>query len=490
MNDTDIFIIGGGINGVAIAADAAGRGLSVKLCEKNDLASGTSCASSKLIHGGLRYLEYYEFGLVKKALQEREVLLFRAPFLVSPLEFVLPHEKHLRPAWLIRAGLFLYDHLSKRTSLPGSRSIEFKTDIRGVELLPHLTNGFSYYDCFTDDARLVILNALSAKEHHAIISTRTEFISAEQENGFWKITLKNGLTNELYFHHAKALINVTGPWVKQVQARIKNSDLTLNINLDKGSHILIPKLYEGDFAYILQNKDKRIVFAIPYLKKYTLVGTTDVHYTNDLNAINISAEEIDYLCSIINHYFKKKINPTHIIWSYSGVRCLQAKAGHSDITTTRDFQCLVENKNHLPLMTIVGGKLTTHRVLAELVINQLKPFFPHMAPAWTSTTPLPGGDMKIYPENYPWLPHDLALRYIHHYGSRVKMLLGNANSIDDLGMHFSHGLYQKEVEYLIKHEWALTADDVLWRRTKLGLELSKEEKNKLETWLQNKIEFH
>jgi len=486
---TDIFIIGGGINGIAIAADAAGRGLSVRLCEKNDLSAGTSSASSKLIHGGLRYLEYYEFGLVKKALQEREILLFRAPFLVKPLEFVLPHEKHLRPRWMIRVGLFLYDHLSKRKLLPKSTSISFKNDARGTELQPYLTNGFSYYDCFTDDSRLVMLNAISAKESGAVISTRTEFISAMRENNYWKITLKNILNNEIFFHYAKILLNVTGPWVKETQQKIINSNLTFDINLDKGSHIIVPKLYDGDFAYILQHSDKRIVFAIPYLEKYTLIGTTDIHYTNDLNHINITSDEEEYLCSIINRYFKKTITKKNIIWSYSGVRCLQAQKGHSDVTTTRDFQCLTENVNNLPLITIIGGKLTTHRVLAETVVDSLKFYFPTMKSAWTSTVPLPGGDMQHhrFDEAYPWLPKNLLQRYINQYGTRIKILLENTFSLHDLGDVFSHGLYQKEIEYLIKYEWAMTADDILWRRTKLGLTFSNIEKNKLESWLKNQI---
>lgn len=495
---TDIFIIGGGINGVAIAADAAGRGLSVKLCEKNDLASGTSSASSKLIHGGLRYLEYYEFGLVKKALYEREILIFRAPFLVKPLEFVLPHEKHLRPAWMIRMGLFLYDHLSKRKTLPGSTTITFKSDARGLQLQPHLTQGFSYYDCYTDDSRLVVLNAISAKENNAIISARTEFISAEREKDLWKITLKNVLNNKIYFHYSKILLNVTGPWVKETQQKIITSDLKFDINLDKGSHIVIPKLYDGDFAYILQHSDQRIVFAIPYLNKYTLIGTTDVHYTQDLNNATISHDEIDYLCSIINRYFKKMISKNDIIWSYSGIRCLSSQPGHSAATTTRDFQCLIENKNNLALFTVIGGKLTTHRVLAESIVNQFKAYFPNMKPAWTSTTVLPGGDISYQNSNkfcdeimnnFPWLPNNIALRYIKNYGTRIKILLDNAHSLLDLGEDFSHGLYQREIEYLVKYEWAINADDILWRRTKLGLEFSDTEKNKLQTWLENKFEF-
>lgn len=479
---SDLFIIGGGIHGVAIAADAAGRGLKVTLCEKNDLASATSSASSKLIHGGLRYLEFYDFRLVKKALHEREVLLFRAPFLVHPLQFILPHEKHLRPAWMIRLGLFLYDHLSKRKLLPKSKPINLKHH----ELLPHLHKGFSYYDCFTDDSRLVILNALSAKEHGATILTRTEFLSADYENNQWKITLKNNDT--ISYHYAKVIMNATGPWVKETQSRLTGLDLTCDITLDKGSHIVVPKLYEGDFAYILQNTDQRIVFTIPYFDQYTLIGTTDVHYTNDLNHIAIDSQEEAYLCEIVNRYFKKHISKKDIAWSYSGVRCLQKQTGHKDFNTTRDFDYII-NKNSF---AIIGGKLTTHRLLAEKVVNELKTFFPHLKSAWTANQPLPGGDIKDFSQfcidlknTYAWLPEKLLLRYAKSYGNKVITLLHNSHNIKDLGIDFSHGLYQKEVEYLIQHEWAMTVEDILWRRTKLGLQFASDNIHKLQVWLQN-----
>lgn len=488
----DLFIIGGGINGSAIAADAAGRGLTVMLCEKNDLASGTSHASSKLIHGGLRYLEFYEFGLVKKALREREVLLFRAPFLIKPLEFILPHENHLRPAWMIKLGLFLYDHLSKRKYIPKSKTVNLSSDIRGKGLQPHLKKGFSYYDCFTDDSRLVVLNALSAKEHGATILTRTEFISAERENNAWKILIKDKATGNVIHQYAKVLINVSGPWVRETQQKIKNTELSCEITLDKGSHIVVKKLYEGDFAYILQNHDNRIVFAIPYLEKYTLIGTTDVHYSNHLDAIHIDPEEEMYLCHIINNYFKKNINKNDIIWSYSGVRCLKAQIGHTNATTTRDFQLLTEVKNDLPLITIIGGKLTTHRILAEEVIDHLNRYFPQMKQAWTSALPLPGGDIPdisqfhaMLKNQFSWLPNDLLQRYINCYGTNIFKLFHNIHSINDLGMHFSHGLYQKEIEYLIKNEWAKTAEDILWRRTKLGLSFNEEETKNLKDWIKN-----
>ena len=483
-NYSDLFIIGGGINGAAIAADAAGRGLSVTLCEKNDLSSGTSSASSKLIHGGLRYLEFYEFGLVKKALHEREVLLKRAPHLISPLEFILPYEKHLRPAWMIRIGLFLYDHLAKRHLIPGSKSVDLKKDLRGRELLPHLEKGFSYYDCFTDDTRLVIANALSAKENGALILPRHAFLKAERENDSWKIEIKNLKTEEVSIHHSKALINVAGPWVKEIQNHIQ-SEIKFDIQLDKGTHIVVPKLYEGDFAYILQNSDNRIVFAIPYHDQYTLIGTTDVEYKGDLNHVSSSIEEEEYLCKLINQYFKKSIQRKDILWSYAGVRCLQSgkdEHTHNAATASRDFKFLIDDKNHLPLLTIIGGKLTTHRTLAEEAVNKLKSYFPAMKPAWTAHSTLPGGDMSdfesFYSEfknKYPWLSEALALRYAKMYGTRAYLLLKNANSLNDLGKNYSHDLYQIEMDYLKNEEWAETMEDILWRRTKLGLFFSKDE---------------
>jgi glycerol-3-phosphate dehydrogenase len=489
-NIIDIFIIGGGINGVAIAADAAGRGLSVALAEKNDLGGGTSSASSKLIHGGLRYLETYEFNLVRKALLEREVLLFRAPHLVSPLEFILPHEKHLRPAWMIRVGLFLYDHLARRKHLKGSKTVNLHDDRFENKLVAELTKGFSYFDCFTDDSRLVIANALSAKDNGANILTHTEFLSAVRENNYWKITLKNTSTHEIFFCYAKALINVAGPWIKDVHAKIQNTQLRFDIELDKGSHIVVPKIYDGDYAYILQNKDQRIVFAIPYQKHFTLIGTTDVEYTGKLNDIHISSEEENYLCQLINQYFKKSIQPSDIVWSYAGVRCLQKDEEDNPADITRDYKFLTEEKDQSLLMTVIGGKLTTHRTLGEEAVNRLKEFFPAMKPAWTRFSPLPGGDMSDFhkfsaefSQQFPFLPKSLRERYTKNYGTRAHLLMHNKKSIADLGIDFGQELFQNEVEYLLQEEWAKTAEDILWRRTKLGLFMSDQEKNKLKDWL-------
>lgn len=490
-NNTDVFIIGGGINGAAIAADAAGRGLSVTLCEKNDLASGTSSASTKLIHGGLRYLEFYEFNLVRKALIEREILMRRAPNLIAPLEFILPYEKKMRPAWLIRLGLFIYDHLAKRNNIPGSRLVNFKNDQRGNALDSKITRGFSYYDCMTDDARLVVLNALSAKENGAVILPRTQFLSAERENNRWKIQLKSLHSNETTLYYAKALINVAGPWVKEVQKKINGSKIDFHIKLVKGSHIVIPKLYDGDFAYLLECPDNRVIFTIPYQNNFTLIGTTDIAFDANLDHPAITDEEKHYLCNTVNYYFKKSITPQDIAWSFAGVRCLQENNGEKENLSkiTRDYKLLLESDISPPLLTVVGGKLTTHRALAEEALQTLKPFFPKMGPAWTANHPLPGWDFsegdfatfyKKFKMDYAWLPPSLALRYATNYGTRARLLLNGINTTNDLGREFSAGLYQKEIDFLVNNEWAQTAEDILWRRTKLGLLFSEDNIKKLE----------
>lgn len=490
-NMTDLFVIGGGINGTAIAADAAGRGLSVVLCEKSDLAAGTSSASTKLIHGGLRYLELYEFNLVRKALAERDILMRRAPNLITPLEFILPHEKHLRSAALIRFGLFLYDHLSRKNSLPNSKLINLKNNSRDFDLLPEFEKVFSYYDCFTDDARLVILNALSAKEHGAKILTHTQFMSAQRENNLWKIKLQDIHSKKYLIFYSKVLINAAGPWVKEVQKNIADSQLNFDIELVKGSHIVIPKIVENNFAYILQNNDKRIIFAIPYQNNFTLIGTSDILFSNNLDQVNINDNEKNYFCDVINHYFRTKISTKNIIWSYAGVRCLQASDKKNVSKISRDYQLLLE-KNTAPLLTVIGGKITTHRLLADEVMNKLKFYFPNMGHAWTQYKTLPGCDFEngsfdiFYQQlksKYDYLPNDLIARYAKNYGTRAYLLLDNVKSINNLGIEFAAGLYQKEVEYLITHEWAKNVDDILWRRTKLGLFFSPYDIQKLNDWL-------
>lgn len=488
IENTDVFIIGGGINGAAMATDAAGRGLSVVLCEKNDIASATSSASTKLIHGGLRYLELCELGLVRKALHEREILMQKAPHLVTPLQFILPYQKQLRPAWLMRIGLFLYDHLTRKNTLPHSHTVRFENSPFGEPLQKQLSLGFSYYDCMTDDARLTLTNALAAKEKGASILTRHEFISAKPENNCWNIFVKNTLTGETRSFSSKILINATGPFLQEVQQKI-NPEKTISSRLVKGSHIIVPTLFPGDFAYILQHTDQRIIFAIPWQNHFTLIGTTDVAFddTPD-NGVTITIEEKNYLCSIINNYFKKSITPHDIVFSWSGVRCLQDEPSKKLSRIGRDYHIQLDTEKNPPLLTLIGGKLTTHRIVAEEAIDLLKPFFPRMKPAWTASTPLPGGDFSgetveqfllKFQKRFSWLPIDICERYVKNYGTRANLILENANHIDDMGEDFTNGFYEKELIYLVQHEWARSLDDILWRRTKLGLILSEDAKNKI-----------
>lgn len=492
-NIVDIFIIGGGINGTAIAADASGRGLSVALCESGDLASGTSSASTKLIHGGLRYLALYQFGLVKKALNEREVLMKRAPNLIYPLEFILPHNKHSQPSWLIKLGLFLYDHLAKK-SLPRSTTINLQKNIRGNALLSSFKKGYSYYDCYTDDARLTILNAVSAKENGAAILTYTTFISAHREGDLWKVRLKKNKSSDQFFCYCKSLINVAGPWVSEVQEKIIDSPHFLKIKLVKGSHIIVPQLYPENFAYLLPHEDGRMIFAIPFEQDFTLIGTTEMVLPfNPIDHPIIEDSEKNYLCQVINHYFKKNITVNDIIGSYSGIRCLQDNKENNPSNITRESLFLLDTteENTLPLITVIGGKLTMHRILAENIIDKLHPYFPKMRPKWTINKPLPGGDIKDnilsfqkkVKTQFSWLPDTIINRYVKNYGTRLFLILQNATGLTDLGIEFGAGLYQKEIEYLIAQEWAHTAEDILWRRTKLGLHFSQEQVKKLEEWL-------
>jgi len=487
---SDIFIVGGGINGVGMAADAASRGLSVTLCEKNDIASGTSSASTKLIHGGLRYLENFEFSLVRKALREREILWHNAKHIISPLEFILPWDKKFRPAWFIRCGLFIYDHLTWNSSFPRSRKIKLSEDVRGKALQSRFKTGFSYFDCMTDDARLTLLNAIAAKEQGATLLTQTTFLSAKFSNNRWQIQLKANNTDQIFTYYATALVNAAGPWINQVQNRIEN-EKKFDVNLVKGSHIIVRKLYEGHFAYLLQNPDKRIIFAIPYQNEFTLIGTTDVCYTEDIDHVKISPDEIRYLCDTINYFFKHpvKLTESDVIFSYAGVRCLLADDVKNPAKISRDYH--VHSSESLPLLTVLSGKITTYRRLAEESIEKLRPFFPQMKKSKTQHTPLPGGDFfagdfsrfcEKALSDYSWLPEKIVARYTKNYGTRMHMLLDNATSLADLGKHFGHTLYQNEVNYLIQYEWARTAEDILWRRTKLGLLFSADECRELENY--------
>ena len=480
MSETyDLLVVGGGINGTGIARDAAGRGLKVLLVEQGDLAGATSSASTKLIHGGLRYLEYYEFRLVREALQEREVLLAAAPHIIWPLRFVLPHESHLRPAWMIRMGLFLYDHLGGRHRLPGSKGVDLRADAVGQPLQERLTKGFVYSDCWVEDSRMVALCARDAAERGAAIATRTGCLSAARSAGGWRARLSDGREVE-----ARGLVNATGPWV----ARFLDQGLGLPhrsaVRLVKGSHIVLPRLFEGEQCYILQNDDRRIVFAIPYERRFTLVGTTDLPFTADPAKVAISAEETAYLCQVINRYFRKQAAPADVIWSYAGVRPLYDDAAQNASAVTRDYVLDVDAPGgEAPLLSIFGGKITTFRRLAEHAMVKLAPFFPKAGRPWTAKTTLPGGDLPgadferflaALQAKHAWLPADLARRYARAYGSRVERLIGAARNLADLGRDFGGGLHGAEVDYLVDQEWARSAADILWRRSKLGLHLSPE----------------
>jgi glycerol-3-phosphate dehydrogenase len=492
--DFDLFIIGGGINGCGIARDAAGRGYSVYLCEADDLASGTSSQSTKLIHGGLRYLEHYEFRLVREALTEREILWKLAPHIIHPMRFILPYHKGLRPAWLLRLGLFLYDHIGGRKKLPGTRTLNLRTGPEGECLRENYSKGFEYSDCWVNDSRLVVLNAMDAAELGAAIKTRHECIAIQRVKQNWSLTVKNPLTNTTETVTAKVVINAAGPWVDKVLNLLKPEQPANNIRLVQGSHIVVPKLYDHDKCYIFQNSDERITFAIPYHKHYTLIGTTDHEYSGDPRKVKITADEIDYLCNAANAYFKNPVRKEDIISTYAGVRSLYNDGASKAQEATRDYVLRTdqEDQNDAPLINIFGGKITTYRRLAESMLIEVNRLLGKQNQAWTDKAPLPGGDFAIddkkklialFEQDYDFLTIDVIQRLINSYGTRTVKVLADAKSEQDLGQHFGHGLYQNEVDYLIQNEWALSADDILLRRTKLGLVFNEDEKNSLENWL-------
>ena len=487
----DLVVIGGGINGVGIAADAAGRGLKVFLCEKDDLARHTSSASSKLIHGGLRYLEHYEFRLVREALAEREVLLAKAPHIVKPMRFVLPHRPHLRPAWMIRAGLFLYDHLGKRKRLGASRSLRFGP---GYPLKPAITRGFEYADCAVDDARLVVLNAMAAREHGAQIRTRTRCLRAERSDGLWQVELQHA-DGSLQSIRARALVNAAGPRVASFIKDDLKLDAPYGIRLIQGSHIIVPRLYEGEHAYILQNEDQRIVFCIPYLDRFTLIGTTDREYSGDPAKVAITEQETDYLLNVVNQHFNHQLSRSDILHTYSGVRPLCNDESDNPSAVTRDYTlALSAGEGQAPLLSVFGGKLTTYRKLAESAMGELKPFFNQMRGSWTAEAALPGGEnmttvhalVDAILARCCWLPVDIAKRWAVTYGSRVWRLLDGVHGPEDLGQSIGGGLFSREVDYLCNEEWACDAEDILWRRTKLGLFTSASEQQVLREYLQQR----
>ncbi|WP_321879553.1 glycerol-3-phosphate dehydrogenase [Burkholderia cepacia] len=480
-NRYDLLVVGGGINGAGIARDAAGRGLSVLLCEQDDLASHTSSCSTKLIHGGLRYLEYNEFGLVRKALQERETLLRAAPHIMGPLRFVMPHMPNLRPAWLIRLGLFLYDHLAKRELLPGSRGIDMRRHAAGAPLIDSIKRGFVYSDGWVDDARLVVLNALDAKERGAEILTRTKLVSAERRGDEWEARLQNA-DGSIRVVHARAIANAAGPWVGELLHGALGRGAHHSVRLVKGSHIVTRRLFDHDHAYIFQNPDKRIIFAIPYEHDFTLIGTTDVEYTSDPAKVAIDRDETQYLCDSINRYFKRKISPADVHWTYSGVRpLLEDENAANASAVTRDYRLEMDEGAGAPLLSVFGGKITTFRKLAEEAGDMLSRALGRDAKTWTAGVALPGGDIAnakfdvfaaAFAKRHPWLPAALARRYARAYGTRAERVIDGAKSLADLGTEIAPGVHDAELRYLRDTEWATCAQDVLWRRSKLGLHVA------------------
>jgi glycerol-3-phosphate dehydrogenase len=491
----DLAIIGGGVNGCGIARDAAGRGNSVFLCEMNDLASGTSSWSTKLVHGGLRYLEYLEFRLVREALIEREILWQIAPHIIRPLRFVLPHHDGLRPAWLLRLGLFLYDHIGGRNLLPPTRSVDLTRDEVGRPLIPNrYTRGFEYSDCFVDDARLVVLTARDAADRGAEIHTRSRAVEIRQADAIWKLTVENTESGARSTIRARALVNAGGPWVEDVLASGAGVNARAKVRLVQGSHIVVRKLYAHDRAYMFQNSDGRIVFVIPYQDDFTLIGTTDRDYVGDPAKVKASAEEIKYLCDSVSEYLAKPVRPEDVVWTYAGVRPLYDDGASEAKAATRDYVFELDTPGGAPLLSIYGGKITTYRRLAEEALERLSPYLrsAKAREGWTAKSPLPGGDLDVSAisalaaelvRNYPFLSAAHANRLAHAYGTRASKVLGHAKSFDDLGQSFGATLTAREVMYLMSSEWALTADDIVWRRSKLGLRLSPAEIAAIDDWI-------
>jgi glycerol-3-phosphate dehydrogenase len=488
----DLLVVGGGINGCGIARDAAGRGLSVMLCEQDDLAAHTSSASTKLIHGGLRYLEQWHFRLVRKALQEREVLLASAPHLIRPLRFVMPHDAHLRPMFEIRAGLFLYDHLAPRKRLAASKALDLHRHPAGSGLDPRFRKGFIYSDAWTDDARLVTLNARDAAEHGATVLTRVRCEHAERRADDWRIrlvpTTGGGAAATVY---ARALVNAAGPWVASFLHERTTLSTRRTVRLIKGSHIVVPQIFRHRFAYIFQNTDRRIVFAIPYEREFTLIGTTDVEYHGQPQDLEISAPEVDYLCATVNRYFTRQISARDVVHSFAGVRPLLEDESADPAKVTRDYALELDTQG-APILNVFGGKITTFRRLAEEAVDKLCQALKVEAAPWTQLAVLPGGDLpgaslavflRAMARRFPWLPTAVRERYARAYGTRIIKVIGAARSLAMMGEEVLPGLYEREIDYLCGYEWALTARDILWRRSKLGLHLPPDSEVRLGAWL-------
>ncbi|MEX5727768.1 glycerol-3-phosphate dehydrogenase [Rhodovulum iodosum] len=510
----DLFVIGGGINGCGIARDASGRGLRVRLAEKGDLASATSSASTKLFHGGLRYLEYFEFRLVRESLIERETLLSAMPHISWPMRFVLPYHPSMRfegqtpmgrllgrlmpwmrgrrPAWLIRLGLFLYDNLGGRAHLPGTRSLDLRSDPAGVPLDDRFERAFEYSDCWVEDSRLVVLNARDAEGLGADIRTRTEVLSARREDGLWTVETRDVETGETQRHHARVLVNAGGPWAGEIlQTRIGDNGAD-RVRLVRGSHIVTRKLYDHDRCYFFQGTDGRIIFAIPYESDFTLIGTTDAEHPDPSARPECTAAERDYLIDFANRYFKRKITADDVVWSYSGVRPLYDDGAQSATAATRDYVLKLDTTGGAPLLNVFGGKITTYRRLAESALARLAPHFDGLPGPWTAGEPLPGGDFPVdgvaaqidgLRAAYPFLDAAWARRLVRAYGTEAHQILSGARQVADLGRDFGATLTAREVTWLMSSEYALTAEDVVWRRSKLGLRLSAEQVAALDSWM-------
>ena len=492
MSDlVDLFIIGGGINGAGIARDAAGRGLSVVLCEKDDLAQGTSSRSGKLVHGGLRYLEYYEFRLVREALIEREVLLNSASHIIWPMRFIIPHSSNNRPAWLVRLGLFLYDNLGGRKKLPGTRSLNLLQDPEGASIKNDYRKGFEYSDCWVDDSRLVILNAVDARLHGAEILTRTACTSAHREADVWKIEMTDTQSGEKRNITSRVVVNAGGPWVNDIVGRVTGTNSSRSVRLVKGSHIIVEKFWEGPQAYLVQNYDKRVIFINPYEGDKALIGTTDIAYDGPPESVEADDSEVSYLIAAVNKYFKQQLSESDVLQKFSGVRPLYDDGNGNPSAVTRDYVLDLEEGSGAPLLNIFGGKITTFRKLAEHAIEKLNPFFPDMGNAWTAEGTLPGGDIPnadfeeflnaIYAK-YPWIPKRLGRHYARLYGTLSHKIVGAAKCIDDLGQQFGPDLFEAEIHFLCKDEWAHTAEDILYRRTKHNLHMTEVEQANFTEW--------
>jgi len=496
--DYDMVVIGAGINGAGIARDAAGRGLSVMLCEKDDIAQHTSSASSKLIHGGLRYLEHYDFLLVRHALQEREVLLRAAPHIIWPLRFILPHHKALRPRWLIRLGLFLYDHIGGRKMLPKSHSVDLSSHVSGNALKQEFSSGFEYSDCWVQDARLVTLNVMDAAERGCDVRIHTEVTDLVRRDGYWTVNMRNNLTGEKSSITTRTVMNASGPWVEKTLDLDEDHDAKLGARLVKGSHIVVPKLFDHPYTYIFQNADNRIIFAIPYEHDFTLLGTTDVEVEAEPGKQTIEQTEINYICEAASEYFATTVSPDEVVWTYSGVRPLYDDASENASKVTRDYKLDLDVRKNAPVLSVYGGKITTFRKLAEQAVDMVLQHLGTASPAWTDTAPLPGGDIPnadfdAYLQQqritYPWMDDALLLDYVRNYGTLIGRVIGTSSSMADLGQHFGGPLFQAEVDYLVQHEFAHSAEDILWRRSKKGLHVPAHTEDDLQAYLNKQYSF-